>query len=376
VSASHNGGESRGKPLIAIFIHFRKAFNSVDLVQLPQLLAAYGIPERLCRIVTALYTGISASVRTKDGLSDIFHTETGVLQGDTLAPFIFVLCMDCVIRCAIPCGQFGISIGTQRDHMQKRIGVLAFADDVVLLEECPVKAQQMLTRMETSAATLGLRVNSAKTKALVLNIPLPVRLTTREGDVIEVVDSFLYLGALLPCAKGDFDRRRGLAWSALGRLQPILDATADLRLKSALFVALVESVLTYGAETWPLSATQEKKVDQLHSRLLRAAVGIRWPTRMSNVDLFAATGLYRLSDTLRRRRRLLVCASQRRSATNSERQSSQPLDNVLLWRPAGKFRPGQHRRQTFLKTLVDDAKKEGESFDTWLANMLVVVPSV
>ena len=37
-------------------------------------------------------------VRSPDGNTNFFDILAGVLQGDTLAPYIFVICLDCVLR--------------------------------------------------------------------------------------------------------------------------------------------------------------------------------------------------------------------------------------------------------------------------------------
>ena len=40
-------------------------------------------------------------VRSPDGDTDFFDISAGVLQGDTLAPYIFIICLDYVLRKAL-----------------------------------------------------------------------------------------------------------------------------------------------------------------------------------------------------------------------------------------------------------------------------------
>ena len=56
-----------------------------------KILKAYGIPPRRLNAIKAMYTGTRAKVVTEDGDSDEFEITAGVLQGDTLAPFLFVI---------------------------------------------------------------------------------------------------------------------------------------------------------------------------------------------------------------------------------------------------------------------------------------------
>uniref|UniRef100_A0A1I8IC46 MULE domain-containing protein n=1 Tax=Macrostomum lignano TaxID=282301 RepID=A0A1I8IC46_9PLAT len=51
-------------------------------------------PAMLIDAIMSLYRDTRAAVVTTDGLSDLFDTSSGVLQGDTLAPFLFVLLLD------------------------------------------------------------------------------------------------------------------------------------------------------------------------------------------------------------------------------------------------------------------------------------------
>ena len=74
-----------------VFVDFKKAFDSVARGALPLVLRAYNVPQQLVSAVMAMYQGTRAAVATPDGLSDPFDTTSGVLQGDTLAPLLFVL---------------------------------------------------------------------------------------------------------------------------------------------------------------------------------------------------------------------------------------------------------------------------------------------
>ena len=85
----------------------------------------------------ALYRNTTAAVITPDGLSDMFSTTSGVLQGDTLAPFLFVLLLDWVLRTAFPTTEDGFLLRqrTSSRHPELRILALAYADDLALLSK-------------------------------------------------------------------------------------------------------------------------------------------------------------------------------------------------------------------------------------------------
>ena len=48
-----------------------------------------------------LYRNTKVKVRSQDGDTDHFDIVVGVLQEDTLAPYLFIICMDYVLRTSI-----------------------------------------------------------------------------------------------------------------------------------------------------------------------------------------------------------------------------------------------------------------------------------
>ena len=63
-----------------------------------KILKAYGVPPNLLNTIIALYTDTKAKVLSPDGETDLFEIAMGVLQGDTLAPFLFVIVLDFAMR--------------------------------------------------------------------------------------------------------------------------------------------------------------------------------------------------------------------------------------------------------------------------------------
>ena len=66
-----------------------------------KILRAYGVPEKIVGAINIMYTDTIAKVLSQDGESDFFEILAGVLQGDTPAPFLFIIVVDYVMRTAI-----------------------------------------------------------------------------------------------------------------------------------------------------------------------------------------------------------------------------------------------------------------------------------
>ena len=82
-------------------IDFKKAFDSIHRGKMMRILKAYGIPPNLLRAIEKMYSNTKAKIVTPDGETDMFEITAGVLQGDTLAPFLFIIVLDHALRKAV-----------------------------------------------------------------------------------------------------------------------------------------------------------------------------------------------------------------------------------------------------------------------------------
>jgi exonuclease III len=342
---------------VVVFVDFCKAFDSVDRRSLSKILAAYKVHARLVRGILALYEDTSAAVLTSDGLTDEFDTSSGVLQGDTLAPFLFVLLLDWVLRVAIPDDTNGFLLARRvgRRVPEQRISVLGYADDLALVSSSAAGAQAMLNSLVTTARRVGLRLNAAKTE--VLCVPRPQVDILYDDHPLASCTTFVYLGGRVPDCSGDFLRRKRLAWSALGRLRAVFASTSlPDGLRARLFSATVETVLLYNAVTWTVTQTLETELDAAHSHLLRAAFNVHWPERVRNAELYRRASLRPPSIRLREERRRLAG-----DIIRTEESRPQPLQQLLLWQPTQRQRRGQGRRKTYPDLLFEDCSAPDSS---------------
>ena len=67
-----------------------------------RILKAYGIPPILLRAIEKMYTNTMAKVVSPVGETDVFEITAGVLQRDTLVPFLFtIIVLDSALKKAI-----------------------------------------------------------------------------------------------------------------------------------------------------------------------------------------------------------------------------------------------------------------------------------
>ena len=63
-----------------------------------QILLANGLPKETVAAIMMIYRNTKVKVRSLDGDTDYFGIVAGVLQGDTQASYLFIVCLDYVLR--------------------------------------------------------------------------------------------------------------------------------------------------------------------------------------------------------------------------------------------------------------------------------------
>ena len=154
-----------------IFVDFTKAFDSIHRGKMKQILLAYGIPKETVAAITILYRNTKVKVRSPDGDTEYFDIVAGVLQGDTLAPYLFIICLDYVLRTSIDkIRENGFELTKKRRrYPAKTITDADYADDIAILANTPDQAETLLHSLERAAAGIGLYVNAHKREYMCYN---------------------------------------------------------------------------------------------------------------------------------------------------------------------------------------------------------------
>ena len=101
---------------------------------------AYGIPKETVTAMMILYRNSKVKVRSPDGDTDYFDIVAGVLQGDTLTPYLFIICLDYVLRTSfdkIRGNGFELTKKRNRRYTAKTIIDVDYADDIAILANAP-----------------------------------------------------------------------------------------------------------------------------------------------------------------------------------------------------------------------------------------------
>ena len=149
-----------------LFVDFSKAFETIDVGKIEQILLTYGHPKETVAVIGMLYRNTKIKVRSPDGDTDYFDIAAGVLQGDTLGPYLFIICLDYVLRTSIDLmkeNSFKLTKERSRIYPTQTITDVYYADDITLLANTLAQAKTLLHNLERAATGIGLHVNADTT---------------------------------------------------------------------------------------------------------------------------------------------------------------------------------------------------------------------
>ena len=265
ISGILEGVRAKNLQATLIFVDFTKAFDSIHRGKMEQILLAYGIPKETVEAITILYRNTKVKVRSPDGDTEYFDIVAGVLQGDTLAPYLFIICLDYVLRTSIDKireNGFELTKKRSRRYPAKTITDANYADNIAILTNTPDQAETLLHSLERAAAGIGLNVNAHKTEYMCYNQTGDI---TLEGTPLKLVDKFTYLGSSVESTENDIETRLTKAWTAINRLSIIWKSDLTDKMKRSFFPAAVTSILLCGCTTMDANKTAgEEARRQLH----------------------------------------------------------------------------------------------------------------
>lgn len=266
-AAIHTRLRQKGGRVFALFVDFKRAFDSVPHYKLWLYLYSIGLSAKIIRCLMSFYNQTTLQIRSKNLLSDEVRVGEGVLQGEILSPLLFILYLGDIVDFFKSKGFEGISLNSIRDLL-----LLLYADDLVILGRSPNDLKRKIATMMEYCAKKGLSVNVKKTKIVVFrkggNIPNSVKNLKFNDEPIEVVESYTYLGVefsssgLGALASKESNRK---ARMAMGRIFSVLaSARADSWASTLrLYNSLAASVLLYSTHLFGLRYCHILEASQL-----------------------------------------------------------------------------------------------------------------
>ena len=345
-----------------------KAFDTVNRHKLFEILEEIMTPDEL-HIMSILTNLPKIKVKINQTTSTEFITQVGIMQGDCLSAILFILYLS-------------ESLKNETKNIDISSSILIkpkYADDITYATTSKTISKYIKRTTPISLKKSELMINHSKTEEYVIPKPPPPpppppdfkTLLQHKNDkpLWSALDWLInyespavkdktpdwktckLLGSLLD-SKIDFERRRILAIEAMKKYRQIfMSKSIGITLKIKTFNIYISSIFLYNSELWGINKTFEDKIDSFHRRLMRNAIGIKWPKKMSTEKLYRITNEERWSRTLRRRRLNFLGHIMRLNAETPVRKSS---NEALSITKKNKGRP----KTTWLNTIMKDLLKD------------------
>ena len=222
----------------------------------------FNISGKLIETIQSLYENAMSAVLVQGATGEWFHTSVGVRQGCLLSPALFNIFLEDIMTHALDNYNGTISIGG------RQITNLHLADDIDGITGEEDELSKLVHNLDTAATKFGMEISAEKTKIMTNNGTLQ-RDITIQGQKLEIVDHFKYLGAII-CDEGsrrEVLSRAAQTMAALARLKIIWkDKNIRIKHKIRLMRALVITIFLYACETWTHTAELQRKIQSLEFR--------------------------------------------------------------------------------------------------------------
>jgi len=254
------------------FIDLKKAYDSVNRVLMWNKLQQIGVNGNILRAIKSLYTAVSSCVRINGRCTEWFDVTSGLRQGCTLSPILFNIFINDLALQIKALGK-GVSVGDEN------VGILLYADDIVLVANSEEELQEMLDTLNEWCASNRLQVNTSKSNIVHFRPNSTARtgfnFKCGQADLI-IVEKYKYLGLVLNEFL-DFNVTAKMVAQSASRALGLLIA----KYKSAggmpydvytkLYDSLVWPVISYGAAVW--GHTNFSCINAVQNRAMRFFLG-------------------------------------------------------------------------------------------------------
>jgi hypothetical protein len=253
--------------LHAIFIDFRKAFDTVPHKLLIDKLSYMGVEGHLLKSISNMYAHTQFSLKLEGVTSDQpIQQQKGVRQGDPLSPLLYILYV------ADLQNFLAVALGSTHDTGN-------FADDSYFLNLCTERMQNACDRLSIYCKIWHLIVNTDKTEALIFHkfpisfarkkYKVPTHQYNFEGNPLSLKTVVKFLGTLIdhhgslkPMLTHIISNTRTAASRFLGWLLRE-DHVPPIHITIQIFNFTVVSQATYALCIWGAYAPV-KKLEEIH----------------------------------------------------------------------------------------------------------------
>lgn len=345
------------KKVYMAFLDLEKAFDRTPRARIWDSLRKRNVSNKLIKAVKSIYRETNNCVISKNMKSEIFTTKEGVRQGGGLSPLLFITFMDDIIKeCKLRLESMSIGY---RKLQKEEITECAFADDVVLVANNEKNLQHNLNVWNEVLQKNGMKLNTEKTKVMVIAKNKTTTNIDIHGVKIKQVEAFQYLGTTIEeTGKNEIEiaervRKANNVYYAMSK-GLVNKKEISRRTKMNVYKTIFRPILTYGCESWVLSQQQKSKIQANEMKYLRRVKGVTRQDRIRNDDIREELEIQSIGEFIEQRQMSWWGHLQRM-------KDSIPVKRIWETKMHGKRKKGRPKK-SWDSTVNDILQKKGK---TW-----------
>ena len=246
---------------------------------------------KLIGLIKSLYDDQQSAVQLECGTTEWFPVKKGVRQGCILSPHLFSLYTEGIMR--------EVENDNRKEEYDEPtiqgfpIRDLRYADDTALLATTPKGLENLILSVKEHSEQKGLNLNVKKTKIMDIDKCKEEAIINVDGEAIERVNNFEYLGARIEAngkSSSEIRRRLAMATSKLKKMATIWKGQCT-QTKLRVLNSTVFPTATYGCEAWTLNKTDCKKIMAFEMKCYRRILKISWIEKVSNEQVLNRIGI-------------------------------------------------------------------------------------
>jgi exonuclease III len=244
-----------------IYFDVAKAFDTVSHNRLlNQLHEAYNLPHCLLNLLKAYLTNSRMRVKVKQTISRSINVTSGVVQGSTLGPTLFVAYINKLAELTL----------------SEKSDIVLYADDIALVhpldeDASEVQIQDDINKIQESLNDMGLKLNAKKCQYMIFSLspqgPRRGTVFRLNEEVLIQVDHYKYLGIVMD-EKMTFSSHTKQVVSktkrSIGALSRWLRKWASSQVLGIAIQSISLPILMYAIEVWyPPDLINQKNVEKI-----------------------------------------------------------------------------------------------------------------
>ena len=151
------------------FIDSSKALDSIQRGKMEPIFLAYSLPKETVAVIRMLYKNTEVKVCSRDGDTDYLDIVAGGLQGDIITSYLFIICLDHLVRTPINLMKENGFKGKKQKIPSQTIKDVNYTDDIEFLANSPAQAKSLIHSLGQGAGSIGLHINADEKEYLCFN---------------------------------------------------------------------------------------------------------------------------------------------------------------------------------------------------------------